>query len=155
MAPPPKAQLTPDEFLLRNLVARKSIITYRSLSRDLEIHVNDAKTALAEFHTKHQDEKIFATYMVCGFTKQGEETMDVDDEDSEPVRNLEAILTAEKDLDQTKARLEKVTSVWMYCLSPSQLRDPGVMSETVDHVRQIDGSKDFEFAQSLGSSKEP
>ncbi|SPO28644.1 uncharacterized protein UTRI_04522 [Ustilago trichophora] len=82
----------PTSFLTSWLQRDKKLITYRLLSRELRIHVDDAKEALANFFNSHKDKSDFdATYVLIGRSTctdtQAEETNVAkgDEEDSKLV----------------------------------------------------------------------
>ncbi|KAJ1668844.1 CDC27 protein [Coemansia sp. RSA 1813] len=54
-----------DEVLDLLVLHESQIVTYRRLSRELNVHVNTAKQLLSDFHSKHKD-KCHATYLVTG-----------------------------------------------------------------------------------------
>ncbi|KAG1718961.1 hypothetical protein EDB19DRAFT_2045554 [Suillus lakei] len=56
------------DYLTKELFIKKNVVTFRSLSRELGIHVNDAKNELATYlaDTANTDALSFATYMVSG-----------------------------------------------------------------------------------------
>lgn len=57
----------PTSFLASWVQRDKKLITYRLLSRELRIHVDDAKKALATFFDSHKDKSDFdATYVLIG-----------------------------------------------------------------------------------------
>ncbi|POS80696.1 hypothetical protein DHEL01_v200893 [Diaporthe helianthi] len=61
--------------LAEQILSEGKIVTYRTLSRALKVHVNTAKQMLYEFHTwqngKHSG-SVHATYMLCGLRKTGQ-----------------------------------------------------------------------------------
>ncbi|SPO28131.1 uncharacterized protein UTRI_04522_B [Ustilago trichophora] len=82
----------PTSFLTTWVQRDKKLITYRLLSRELRIHVDDAKKALATFFDSHKDNSDFdATYVLVGRsaytnTQAGEaQGAKVDEEDSKLV----------------------------------------------------------------------
>ncbi|KAF8892155.1 hypothetical protein BD779DRAFT_95234 [Infundibulicybe gibba] len=56
------------DYLTKQLFIEKNLVTYRSLSRALTIHVNAAKNELAAYHASvpYQSQTSEATYLLCG-----------------------------------------------------------------------------------------
>ncbi len=60
----------PDSFLTSWVQRDKKLVSYRLLSRELRIHVDDAKEALASFFESHKEKSgLDATYIVIGRAK--------------------------------------------------------------------------------------
>ncbi|KAI0638246.1 DNA polymerase subunit Cdc27 [Trametes polyzona] len=125
-------------------------VTYRSLSRQFGLHVNAAKTELAKFHEQSFDTptRAFATYLITGelyptsqskpngTSTQTDDGMDVDshpstspdhDEEEEDVPTTTLTLVGEQDLEAAKSRYARIFSIHVYCLSPSPLKDAGLI----------------------------
>lgn len=63
----------------------KKLITYRLLSRELRIHVEDAKSALSTFYDSHSEKtELDATYILIGRSKHAAVAKDADDKDAQP-----------------------------------------------------------------------
>ncbi|KAI0335526.1 hypothetical protein GY45DRAFT_1430678 [Cubamyces sp. BRFM 1775] len=138
-----------DDYLTKQIYIEKNVVTYRSLSRQFSLHVNDAKTELAKFHKQSVDKttRSFATYLVSGElfplpvqgTSQGVSTthsqddMDIDSEavdgGDEDVPTTTLTLVGEKDLEDAKAKYARIFSVHVYCLSSSPLTDAGLVCD--------------------------
>ncbi|KAI0774334.1 DNA polymerase subunit Cdc27 [Fomes fomentarius] len=133
-----------DDYLTKQLYIEKNVVTYRSLSRQFGIHVNEAKNELARFfaNSANSETRSFATYLVSGelfptsrvkssSATQTDDGMDVDSEPSgadmieegEEVPTMTMTLVGENDLEHTKSKYARIFSTHVYCLSPSPLSD--------------------------------
>ncbi|GAO19799.1 hypothetical protein UVI_02064020 [Ustilaginoidea virens] len=121
-------------------------VTYRGLSRALQIHVNTAKgnvaTALFDFH-RYQNardaDSIHATYLVCGLPAasarldDGIETrssLQGPEESSGGVKASKVILVEEQNLQEALMLYESVTSIHIYGLSPNRAEDSWIRSDS-------------------------
>ncbi|KAG9251838.1 DNA polymerase subunit Cdc27 [Emericellopsis atlantica] len=117
-------------------------ITYRLLSRALNVHVNTAKEMLYEYHKYQNAQKansIHATYLVYGVKNReaSQEDGDVDmassmpDQDETPdvVHTNTLTLVREEDLTETLAAYESVSSLYVYSLAPHPQRDLAMLSD--------------------------
>ncbi|EIW61840.1 uncharacterized protein TRAVEDRAFT_44661 [Trametes versicolor FP-101664 SS1] len=147
-----------DDYLTKQLFIEKNVVTYRSLSRQLGIHVNAAKTELSKFHETSVDSptRAFATYLVSGelfptapqtqdsTSTQTEDGMDVDSEPTESQSTEEEVptttltLVGEQDLEHAKSTYARIFSVHVYCLSPSPLTDAGLICDPSAIVYKAD-----------------
>ncbi|KAJ3989323.1 DNA polymerase subunit Cdc27 [Lentinula detonsa] len=156
-----------EDFLTKQIMIDGNIITYRSLSRRLSLHVNAAKNALATFYSKVKrdgESKLAATYLVSGElqpdlqtsnamdvdTDNFEENMEYDDDGAEEVQLVEVVLVGEKDLEYTKSKFSKIYSTHIYSLSPASIRDMGLICGPNETVREIDNKKGSEMAAIVG-----
>ncbi|RPD67099.1 hypothetical protein L226DRAFT_498989 [Lentinus tigrinus ALCF2SS1-7] len=135
-----------EDYLTKQIYIDKSVVTFRSLSRQFGLHVNEAKNELAKFHD-NSETRSFATYLISGelFPKpraqpngstQTDDGMDVDSEevaadasDEEDVPLTTMTLVGEKDLEQSKSKYARIFSTHIYCLSPSPLTDAGLICD--------------------------
>lgn len=147
-------------------------VNYRQLSRALKVHSNTSKQMLYEFHRKQNAKKpgsVHATYLLTGTRRvervepqtnggagQDEDTPmqssppfpgssapkpDVDvDERQSIVRSV--MLVKEEDLEQVRAVFEDVTSIHIYSLEASTLKDLNVLTECNRKVRAEYASED-------------
>ncbi|KAI0776058.1 DNA polymerase subunit Cdc27-domain-containing protein [Trametes elegans] len=150
-----------EDYLTKQIYIQKAVVTYRSLSRQLGIHVNAAKTELARFHESSVDSptRAFATYLVSGELfpmahnkQQGASTqtqhgMDVDPsyaedghsgDEEEEVPTTTVTLVGENDLEDAKSKYARKFSTHVYCLSPSPLTDAGLICEPSAIVYKAD-----------------
>ncbi|OJT10483.1 hypothetical protein TRAPUB_12921 [Trametes pubescens] len=138
-----------DDYLTKQLFIEKNVVTYRSLSRQLGIHVNAAKTGLSKFHETSVDSttRAFATYLVSGelfptapqtqtgSSTQTEDGMDIDADPAEAQSTEEEVptttltLVGEQDLEHAKSTYARIFSIHVYCLSPSPLTDAGLICD--------------------------
>ncbi|KAJ4474681.1 DNA polymerase subunit Cdc27 [Lentinula edodes] len=156
-----------EDFLTKQILIEGNIITYRSLSRQLSLHVNAAKNALATFHMKARKEgesKAAATYLVSGkvqLNPQESDTMvtdvDMDEENivydydgAEEAPLIEVVLVGEKDLELTKSKFSTIYSIHIYSLSPAPILDMGLICGPNEIVRDIDNKKGSEMAAIAG-----
>jgi DNA polymerase delta subunit 3 len=137
------------DFLTKELFIKKNVVTFRSLSRELGIHVNDAKNELAAYlaETANTNTPSFATYMVSGqiapLHNNGSlvDVMDVthdDDNAYQSVMRSKIILVDGDGLKHAKAQFSRIYSVYIYSLSPSVLRDAGLICQPTVSVRNTD-----------------
>ncbi|KAI0375700.1 hypothetical protein BV20DRAFT_959727 [Pilatotrama ljubarskyi] len=151
-----------DDHLAKQIFIEKNVVTYRSLSRHLGLHVNAAKTELAKFHAQSVDSatRSFATYLVSGelfptkrtrqsgASTQLDDGMDVDSEgansqdEEEEAPTTTLTLVSEKDLEHLKSKYARIFSVHVYCLSQSPLTDAGLICDPSAVVYKAD-AKDW------------
>ncbi|KAJ9134547.1 DNA polymerase delta subunit 3 [Coniochaeta hoffmannii] len=149
------------KFLAENVLSEDKVITYRYLSRALEVHVNTAKQMLYDFH-KWQNSKrpgsVHATYLVYGTKKdelansqpQRSQDEDVDmmssapdpeeDDDVVPVKTLS--LVAENELQDVLKAYDEVASIHVYSLSPQPVRDMSLLSDAARQVATLSKPED-------------
>ncbi|KAG1759461.1 DNA polymerase subunit Cdc27-domain-containing protein [Suillus occidentalis] len=134
------------DFLTKELFIKKNVVTFRSLSRELGIHVNDAKNELAAYSAETANTNIasFATYMVSGQIAPPHtngDAMDVtrdDDDVHQAVTRSKVVLVNCDSLQHAKAQFALIHSVSIYSLSPSILRDPALICLPTVSVRNTD-----------------
>ncbi|KAJ3823208.1 DNA polymerase subunit Cdc27 [Lentinula raphanica] len=158
-----------EDFLTKQMLIEGNIVTYRSLSRQLSLHVNAAKNALATFYSKTRNEgenKLAATYLVSGELQperqhsdpidmdvdmdSAQENVEYESDGAEEVQLVEVVLTGEKDLEYTRSKFSKIYSTHIYCLSPTSIRDMDLVCSANDIVRDIDNKKGSEIAAVAG-----
>ncbi|KAF7371068.1 DNA polymerase subunit Cdc27 [Mycena sanguinolenta] len=147
------------DYLTKQLLIERNIVTYRSLSRVLELNVNVAKNELADFHA-NDGQNLAATYLLSGQTlpvrKRVDEDVDMDenpyiDEDEEEyVPQTEILLVGERDLESAQAQFVTLDSIHVYSLSPSIIRDSGLLCTPTEIVRELDAKKGSELASIVG-----
>ncbi|KAK0501391.1 DNA polymerase subunit Cdc27 [Armillaria luteobubalina] len=159
---------TMDDFLTKELLIEKNIVTYRSLSRELQVHVNVAKNELAAYYGKASmdSQDVAATYVISGILKQQtrhDEDMDIDveeqdnvdsdgygSEETEPVTECGFTVVGEGDLESAKSRYSQIDAIHIYSLSPSPILDGGFLCVPTEKLRQIDAEKGEELAKIVG-----
>ncbi|KAF5383558.1 hypothetical protein D9615_003538 [Tricholomella constricta] len=102
------------DFLTKQIFIEKNIVTYRSLSRELRIHVNTAKNELAAYHENapYHSQTSSATYLLCGkVMTPGDSDVDMDynigvdvggdhEDDGDEVPQTKILLVNERDLEE-------------------------------------------------------
>ncbi|KAJ7860421.1 DNA polymerase subunit Cdc27 [Mycena olivaceomarginata] len=145
------------DYLTKQLLIEKNIVTYRSLSRVLALNVNVAKNELAEFHA-NDGQGSAATYLLSGETRtRPDEDVDMDDnpyveedDEEEYVPQTEIILVTEGELESAQAQFITLDSIHVYSLSPSVIRDAGLLCTPTEIVRSLDTKKGAELAAVVG-----
>ncbi|PTB47756.1 hypothetical protein M431DRAFT_101596 [Trichoderma harzianum CBS 226.95] len=130
------------KYLSDRLLSEEVPVTYRLLSRVLNIRVNVAKQKLYEFHQSQNASKansIHATYLIYGSKTEHKqpETGDTDMDNSvpepEPLSDYAPTKTvtivAEENLKDALAEYEEVTSFHIYSLAPFPQRDLALLSD--------------------------
>ncbi|KAG5724875.1 putative amino acid permease, partial [Termitomyces sp. T112] len=144
------------DFLTKQIFIERNVVTYRSLSRELRLHVNTAKNELAIYHENapYRSQTSYATYLVCGeidphyaddLNMDYGEGKDVDgdfEDDGDDVPQVKLLLVNEPDLEDAKSQFTRINSIHVYSLSPSPLRDAGHICTPTEHVRAADRGKD-------------
>ncbi|VDB85733.1 unnamed protein product [Peniophora sp. CBMAI 1063] len=150
------------DYLTKELVVNKNIVTYRSLSRALGLHVNVAKNELARYLETYHDtpERACASYMISGepFPRQRrgyrDDSMDADEEDSEEsdltTEQTRMTLTTEDALEEARSHYTKITSTYVYSLSPAPIHESALICEPAREVRNVDKGKGQEYALLVG-----
>ncbi|XP_053564731.1 DNA polymerase delta subunit 3 [Bombina bombina] len=115
-----------DELYLENIdelvTDQNKIVTYKWLSHNLGVHVNQAKQMLYDYVTRKRKENISAqvhvTYLVTGeFIQNGY-----------PFHKVAVV--KEERLEATKARLKLVANVHVYSVQKATLKDSGPLFNT-------------------------
>ncbi|KAA1477171.1 hypothetical protein DENSPDRAFT_844349 [Dentipellis sp. KUC8613] len=146
------------DYLTKKLVVEQTLVTFRSLSRDLEIHVNKAKNELAKYHADHQfTEVAYATYWISGETNtKADNGMDVDeDEEGEEVAETTVMLVEESDLEEAKGNFINISAIYVYSLSPAPLRESALVCEPTIHLRKVEAEKGQQLAELVGRISGP
>ncbi|TFY70189.1 hypothetical protein EVG20_g2816 [Dentipellis fragilis] len=141
------------DYLTKKLVVEQTLVTFRSLSRDLEIHVNKAKNELAKYHAEHQfSEVAHATYWISGETNmKADNGMDIDeDEEGEEVTETTVMLVEESDLEEAKEGFLSINAIHVYSLSPAPLRESALVCEPTIHLRKVEAEKGQQLAKLVG-----
>ncbi|KAF9047145.1 hypothetical protein BDZ89DRAFT_1058212 [Hymenopellis radicata] len=147
-----------DDYLTKQISIENNIVTCRSLSRALGLHVNVAKNELATYFSKAETrhDTLFATYRLTGTLKPNvKNCADAQDEEgyneseADPVYETESTLVLGTELPAIKAQYSKVFSLYIYSLSPSEIRDCGLICNS-ESVRSIDRAKGDDFAKTVG-----
>ncbi|KAH8750738.1 DNA polymerase subunit Cdc27 [Diaporthe sp. PMI_573] len=160
-------------YLAEQIISEENIVTYRSLSRVLTVHVNVAKQMLYEFHTWQNGKRsgsVHATYMLYGIRKNaqtnGHSQQDGDVEmtssppelgsavDDGPVITLS--LVAEASLKDVLSQYESVSSIHVYSLGTHPVKDLQLLADVSKPIIDLsteDGSSNRQH--SLGPIRNP
>ncbi|KAI0067324.1 hypothetical protein BV25DRAFT_1090795 [Artomyces pyxidatus] len=138
------------DYLTKRILTEKNIVTFRSLSRELGIHVNQAKTDLAEYYSSNVGgpERTHATYLISGEPHRlasresnGVEDMEVDGEDFDgDVKETKVMLVDETDLEAKKSFL-RIHSIHIYSLSPMPLNDLALVCYPTEALQDAEVQK--------------
>ncbi|EEB93268.1 hypothetical protein MPER_08103, partial [Moniliophthora perniciosa FA553] len=157
-----------DDFLTKQIFIERNIVTYRLLSRQHAIHVNDAKkhvsSALATFYENarsRSEDGVVATYLLSGEVqpqpRDEDHDMDVDNEEDaeyndgdEDVPEMRILLAGEKDLAEAKLQFQSIETIYLYSLSPSPIHDIDLLCGPMDLVRAKDAEGGTELAKTVG-----
>ncbi|KAG8748231.1 hypothetical protein FRC10_007619 [Ceratobasidium sp. 414] len=166
------------DFLTKEIKISNNIVTFRLLSRQLSIHVNDAKRELELFHAASQRTKdpVFATYVLTGVAAPEVQSEAVPESVGasghvlgETSRYL-VTLVSEDELEDARGRFVGAPSQHVHSLSPvplkvghlvcphshsiltaqPQLQEPGLLTSVASRVRQLDTQKGQEHAAQIG-----
>ncbi|KAH8172584.1 DNA polymerase subunit cdc27 domain-containing protein [Sarocladium implicatum] len=157
------------KYLADRLLSDEQPITYRLLSRALDVHVNTAKEMLYDFlHYQNgiKENSIHATYLLYGQKKSQTTHPDGDIEMgssqpeqepiSDPVTTDTLTLVAEESLKAIMAEYEKVTSINVYSLAPHPQKDLSLLSEFSKSVAEYAAKEDpLEAARKYGTITNP
>ncbi|XP_015904850.1 DNA polymerase delta subunit 3 [Parasteatoda tepidariorum] len=96
------------------ILDENELVTYKMLSKELKIHVNEAKKFLSEFFTAQSSKgemKLFAHYFLSGFiVKDG-------------FRCKKIIIVSEEKLEQIKKEFDEVDCIHIYSVNKGGSRD--------------------------------
>ncbi|PGH23726.1 hypothetical protein AJ80_02154 [Polytolypa hystricis UAMH7299] len=144
--------------LAEQVLNDEEIVTYRSLSRALKVHINLAKRMLYEFHRSENAKKpqsVNATYLITGIQKPQEkrplkghlardgedevmqsspfmssQLVDEDAEEEETHRVTSVLLVREENLADARDRFETISSIFVYSVQAAPLQDLNVLSDS-------------------------
>ncbi|KAH8728676.1 DNA polymerase subunit Cdc27 [Phaeosphaeriaceae sp. PMI808] len=141
------------DYLAARVLTESKPVTYRLLSRVLQVDVNSAKSMLFDFHQKQNARKaksVHATYLVTGKKSSIERTNGAHDKDSgdipmrsspfmssmpepeesvaEPVKRTTIVLVREEELEKTRAEFDGEPSIHIYSLEPSAIENLGILA---------------------------
>ncbi|KIO34329.1 hypothetical protein M407DRAFT_16864, partial [Tulasnella calospora MUT 4182] len=148
-------------------IADNKIVTFRVVSRELSIHVNEAKNQLASYYSssKESGTSTYATFLVSGEVavarapeSQDASSMDTSDiADSGSLSTLERriVLTGEEELEAVKSQFVNIFSVHVYSLAANRVKDAGLLMTSSTSVREIDGQRGVEHAKRVGMMVAP
>lgn len=125
-----------NEKLKEQLLTGNTPCNYKLLSRQLDIHVNDAKKLLYTFYTQHKD-LVEATYVILGQLRDSEQKLTI---------------KITKDLDDCSL-FEQVDSVQVYALSAKGISPDEISQMTQSEINKFDITE--EKMQTWGMIKGP
>ncbi|KAK3294704.1 DNA polymerase subunit Cdc27 [Chaetomium fimeti] len=148
-----------NKFLAENVLTEDKVITYRFLSRTLQVHVNTAKQMLYEFHRSQNAKRpgaVHATYLVYGTKKatsapsESQNGTDGDIEMTSSAPEVESLadvvpastlcLVSEEQLKDNLADYEEVTSIHVYSIAPHPTKDMALLVDAANQVLSLNAS---------------
>ncbi|KAF7560234.1 hypothetical protein G7046_g3904 [Stylonectria norvegica] len=147
------------KFLADRLLSEERPITFRLLSRALDVHVNTAKQMLYDFH-KYQNalrtDSVYATYLIYGTKTSTNSQADGDVEMassmpehgtfSDEVPTMTLTLTREENLNDVLATYQEVTSIHVYSLAPHPQKDLTPLSDINNQVSEYTSKEETSAA---------
>ncbi|CAE7068493.1 unnamed protein product [Rhizoctonia solani] len=135
------------DFLTKEVKVSNNIVTFRLLSRQLSIHVTEAKRELELYYeaAKRNKEPIFATYILTGTAAPY-----APDGSSEQIPRHLILLANEDEVDTAKSKFADTPSQHVYSISPVALKDHGLLTSVADRVRQVDKQRGQAHAARTG-----
>ncbi|KAI1765388.1 DNA polymerase subunit Cdc27 [Hypoxylon sp. FL1150] len=137
-------------YLAQSIFTEDQVVTYRALSRALNINTNVAKEMLYDFHKSQNETRrgsVYATYLVYGTRKKAqrveEHDGDVEMTDSHPEAHLPfsdevptytLALISQARLHEALAGYDEATSIHVYSVSAHPIND---LQFLTDPVRQV------------------
>ncbi|PFH59113.1 hypothetical protein XA68_12779 [Ophiocordyceps unilateralis] len=156
----------PKKFLADRLLSQERPITYRELSRALNVHVNIAKGLLYDFH-KCQNalraDSIHATYLLAGIKSLKAPQDDAHDELSssapenlsEPPVTKTVALVGEDRLEDRLREYREVTSIHIYSLAASRLKDVALLADIANSVSEASKNEGSSDSSKYGAIPNP
>ncbi|KXH60147.1 DNA polymerase subunit Cdc27 [Colletotrichum salicis] len=172
------------KYLADQILSEEKIVTYRSLSRALKVHVNTAKGMLYDFHRSQNGMRpgtIHATYLIYGTqtAKKVQDNGDVEMTSSPPdVEASEDVVThsmslvpgdllkgnwnthvpplAVTDLSlETLATYEEVSSFHIYSLARHPTRDLQLLADVHQQIKEQSTNESASMAETYGTITNP
>ncbi|KAL2023977.1 hypothetical protein VTK56DRAFT_212 [Thermocarpiscus australiensis] len=148
-------------FLAEKVLTEDRVVTYRLLSRALQVHVNTAKQMLYEFHRTQNARRpgaVHATYLVYGTKKtaDGPSTIrngadgDVEmssslpeaDPSTEVVPTLTLSLVPQERLEEVLEEYDEVSSIHVYSIAPHPNKDLALLADAANEVLTLETGDD-------------
>ncbi|KAF9791119.1 DNA polymerase subunit Cdc27 [Thelephora terrestris] len=151
------------DYLEKQLFIENTVVTYRLLSRELGIHVNDARLELQKYRSLRKD--VHATYVMIGtppsrYGFDSDPFMEIDEEAArrwaentggEAVQERLMLLVSEDELEDSKSQFYIIDSIDVYSLSAVYLIDADLVCKENDRIRELDAQdKTGELAKKVG-----
>ncbi|KAK1971032.1 hypothetical protein LY78DRAFT_734838 [Colletotrichum sublineola] len=156
------------KYLADQILSEEKIVTYRSLSRALGVHVNTAKGMLYEFHRSQNGMRpgtVHATYLVYGIQKVAEVQEDGDVEmissppDAEPLSD-EVIthsltLVPGDRLKEVLAKYEELSSFHIYSLARHPTTELQMLADVTQQLKEKSTGDSATMAETYGTITNP
>ncbi|WYZ45091.1 hypothetical protein EsH8_VIII_000407 [Colletotrichum jinshuiense] len=156
------------KYLADQILSEERIVTYRSLSRALKVHVNTAKGMLYEFHRSQNGMRpgtIHATYTVYGIQKvektqeDGDVEMtssppDVESLSDEVVTHSMTLVSGER-LKEVLATYEDVSSFYIYSLARHPTRELQMLADVSQQMKEQSTDDSASMAETYGTITNP
>ncbi|WQF80497.1 Putative DNA polymerase delta subunit 3 [Colletotrichum destructivum] len=156
------------KYLADQILSEEKIVTYRSLSRALKVHVNTAKGMLYEFHRSQNGMRpgtIHATYLIYGIQKaeKVQEDGDIEMTSSPPdaVPLSDEVLTHSLTLvpgDRLKeilASYEELLSFHIYSLARHPTRELQMLADVSQQIKEQSTEDSASMAETYGTIINP
>ncbi|KAL1643684.1 hypothetical protein SLS58_004699 [Diplodia intermedia] len=169
------------DHLAARVLQESRPITYKLLSRELKVHVHQAKQMLYHFHATENQKRpgsVHATYIITGTKHAGHLTQtnghadedvpmrsspipsslpDAPAEDEQSRLKVTSIkLVREEDVDEAKEQFEEITSFHVYSLEPGPLKDLQVLSDcTREAAKKCADEDPLQAWETYGSIRYP
>lgn len=156
------------KYLADQILSEEKIVTYRSLSRALKVHVNTAKGMLYDFHRSQNGMRpgtIHATYLIYGTPAAQQKVQDDGDvematsppdvETSEDVVTHSLSLVPGDLLKDTLATYEEVTSFHIYSLARHPTRDMQLLADVHQQIKEQSTNESATTAAIYGTITNP
>ncbi|KAK1700175.1 DNA polymerase subunit Cdc27 [Colletotrichum godetiae] len=172
------------KYLADQILSEEKIVTYRSLSRALKVHVNTAKGMLYDFHRSQNGMRpgtIHATYLIYGTQAVQKVQNDGDVEMTSSPPDVEAsedvvthsmslvpgdllkgnskihvfTLTITDDFSETLATYEEVSSFHIYSLARHPTRDLQLLADVHQQIKEQATNESVSTAETFGTITNP
>ncbi|KAK1989284.1 DNA polymerase subunit Cdc27 [Colletotrichum cereale] len=156
------------KYLADEILSEEKIVTYRSLSRALKVHVNTAKGMLYEFHRSQNGMRpgtIHATYLIYGIQKAAKVQEDGDVEmtssppDAEPLSDEvvthSLTLVPGDRLKDVLATYEKLSSFHIYSLARHPTTELQMLADVTQQIKEHSTDDNTSMAETYGTITNP
>ncbi|WEW61198.1 CDC27 protein [Emydomyces testavorans] len=152
-------------YLAEKVLSDQEHVTYRDLSRALNVHCNHAKRMLYEFH-RHENSKkpksVNATYLITGVLEKlaggpirkrlgdgddeimqsspfvSSQLVPEDESSDEEIPVTSILLVKEEELDDARRKFKAVYSIFVYSVQPTSPPDLNILADIMDIVSSQD-----------------
>ncbi|OHX01074.1 DNA polymerase delta subunit 3-like protein [Colletotrichum incanum] len=156
------------KYLADQILSEEKIVTYRSLSRALKVHVNTAKGMLYEFHRSQNGMRpgtIHATYLIYGIQKvvkvqeDGDVEMTSSPPDVEPLSDEvvthSLTLVPGDRLKEVLATYEEVSSFHIYSLSRHPITELQMLADVSQQIKAHSTEDSVSMTEMYGTITNP